>query len=544
VIISPRFIFLATLLTAVVMGILARFFQLGASPLAIDEYFIAQSVTNILDRGIPQFSCGGIYTRGIIQQYLTAGLMLLGVDIHVGLRSITAVSNLLAFPAVYLLGKEIGGKRVATISLILFALSIWEIEMARFGRMYAPFQAIFLWYCFALFKAYTGSTRYFLIAVGLGTFASFVYEGGALLLCTSFIPLLAGRIREVWSWPVTGGSLILGTWYITADFRPAGAIPKLSDEYYQRLEPLLSSQSASSAGSPLQLSFGLAEYLMLVGALAVSIWYFLNLRKTVKDWGGCKTDWIAYAWIGLSIWLGFAGLFGTILTLTTALVLWRWLRFGHINNRGSLAVGAWLVVSLVTWTILVFSHSDGGAASRISETIYALFLFPDLYSEVGYRWIRSVPVITIALLTLTPYYLFLTRSTDGTGNEIGLFRFLAGLFVVLAFAVAILPQQYSTIRYTYFIHPLAILLVAGSLAAIARQVLSHNVSRDLALLASTFALMAFSTDYSFSHMINITDPTTMFRTEMSKWDRDKFYRRWDYRSPAEYVNTPVGPLLS
>ena len=150
----PRFAPLSLLSGAIAVGLYARLYALGESPLAIDEYYLAQSIRNILETGFPRFDCGGYYVRGLIQQYSTAVLNIVGIDMHVALRTITVLANIAAIPAVYLLGKRIGGFNAAVCACILFALSVWEIEIARFGRMYAPFQAIFVWYCVALCRAY------------------------------------------------------------------------------------------------------------------------------------------------------------------------------------------------------------------------------------------------------------------------------------------------------------------------------------------------------------------------------------------------------
>jgi len=60
------------------VGIAARFWALGKWPLAIDEYYFAQSVQNVLHFGIPEFPCGGLYVRGLLLQYASALLQLAG----------------------------------------------------------------------------------------------------------------------------------------------------------------------------------------------------------------------------------------------------------------------------------------------------------------------------------------------------------------------------------------------------------------------------------------------------------------------------------
>jgi hypothetical protein len=64
-------------------------------------------------------------------------------------------------------------------------------------------------------------------------------------------------------------------------------------------------------------------------------------------------------------------------------------------------------------------------------------------------------------------------------------------------------------------------------------------------ISITAAFMIASVDYNIRHMLEIDSPRVMFRTEMSKWERDRVYRRWDYRSPAEFVNAhaSVGDVI-
>ena len=57
---------------SVIIGIYIRFNGLGKWPLALDEYYIIQSVENILKHGLPQFANGGYYVRGILMQYMIA----------------------------------------------------------------------------------------------------------------------------------------------------------------------------------------------------------------------------------------------------------------------------------------------------------------------------------------------------------------------------------------------------------------------------------------------------------------------------------------
>src|SRR5579871_4146144 len=117
---------------ALVLGGYARLHALGSAPMAVDEYFIVRSVQNLLKHGLPQFDCGGLYSRGLILQYGAALLDRLGMHADVAPRLVSALSSLLALPAVYVLGRRVHGRAVGVLAVIVIALSVWEIEMARF----------------------------------------------------------------------------------------------------------------------------------------------------------------------------------------------------------------------------------------------------------------------------------------------------------------------------------------------------------------------------------------------------------------------------
>ena len=69
------------------------------------------------------------------------------------------------------------------------ALSVWEVDVARFGRMYAPFQAVFAWYLvyflrFTVDRDVGARTPMLLLSV-LGVLT---WEGGILLVAANLLP--------------------------------------------------------------------------------------------------------------------------------------------------------------------------------------------------------------------------------------------------------------------------------------------------------------------------------------------------------------------
>jgi hypothetical protein len=173
----------------VAAGVLARFWGLGKWPLAIDEYYFARSVQNVLHFGIPQFPCGGLYVRGLLLQYATAGLQWAGLSAELAPRLIAAVSSLVALPAVYRIGRRLGGPETGLLAVAVLGLSVWEIEIGRFGRMYAPFQALFAWYVvFFLEYVIDRKGRALAPLLILSVLGLAVWEGGVFLVLTNFLP--------------------------------------------------------------------------------------------------------------------------------------------------------------------------------------------------------------------------------------------------------------------------------------------------------------------------------------------------------------------
>src|SRR3984885_12113067 len=207
-------------------GIAARFAGLGRWPLAVDEYYFSQSVRNVLHFGIPQYACGGFYTRGLLLQYVAAALQLAGFSPELAPRIISAGSSLVALPAVFIVGRRVGGKNIGLIAVAIMAVSVWEVEIARLGRMYAPFQALFLWYL-VFFLAYVVDRQRKALApmLALSAVGVLLWEGGVLLALTNMLPPFiknpSGRLRGR-DWLYLAGTALLFVpiyWFATADLR-------------------------------------------------------------------------------------------------------------------------------------------------------------------------------------------------------------------------------------------------------------------------------------------------------------------------------------
>lgn len=191
---NSNFIYWSVIFVAVIIGTIIRLKGLGKWSLALDEYYIVKSAENILKYGLPQFPQGGYYDRGILLQYFISILLTLGIKAELAARILPVLANLITIPPTYLIAKRIGNKYIALVTVVIFSFSIWEIEFARFARMYTMFQAVFMWYIYLALIDYENKNfknyKWLLFLSGLSIF---IYEGSLFLAVFNFIPFLLVR---------------------------------------------------------------------------------------------------------------------------------------------------------------------------------------------------------------------------------------------------------------------------------------------------------------------------------------------------------------
>jgi 4-amino-4-deoxy-L-arabinose transferase-like glycosyltransferase len=91
--------------------------------------------------------------REAIQMYLTAGIIqLLGTGYsYISLKIGTVLAGLLTLPFIYLLGKEIGGRRLGLLAMVLAGIAYWPNVISRVGLR------------FPLYPLFVAPTLYYLV---------------------------------------------------------------------------------------------------------------------------------------------------------------------------------------------------------------------------------------------------------------------------------------------------------------------------------------------------------------------------------------------
>jgi hypothetical protein len=525
--------------TALSAGLYGRFKGLGTWPLGVDEFYVSRSIDNVMRVGLPQFPCGGYYTRGVLYQYAVALLRLGGLSAEFAGRLLPAISSLAVLPAAYLLGRRIHGRTVGLLVVTILSVSIWEIEMARFARMYAPFQAVFAWYLVFFLRYTFDHHRKDLVAmVVFSVLGILTWEGGVFIGIVNMLPPLInqkdGRLRRT-DWVYLVGMIFLLALLIlaTRDLREF-ATPPL--------------QTLSDSANPEQHGLQFSSFLVSVrdgwGWFALSL---LPLGFAAASWRwiwSLRGRWLAAC--GIAIALLSATLHQFLAAASTLLLL---LLLGLLDPRELTTRAArsfWLCIAANAIFWLGFCvltgvwNADVAAASTIPNKMMAaaqyLVGFPNILQEIVRPWGRVLPLLAIGLLTAVSSLILrviLRRERFTTTSA------LLTALVFLILAVGAISTDRVETRYTFFLYPLAITL---ALAALASWSETYIGDRQRALLLASLAglvLFGLSEDFQPRHLAHIDSADITFRIGMPPTLADHYYQRSDTRGTAQWLTAHV-----
>ncbi len=177
------------LLLVVACGL--RLPNLGRLGLWGDEGYTALSAEAILEYGYPRLPSGGVYPRSLPFLYLEAlSVHLLGRT-EFALRLPSVAFGLATIGLVYLFGKRLFGPLVGGMAAAALVLSQWEIEFARYARMYALFQFMYLLSIYVFYRGFIeGYKSYKLISFPVWLLTLFVHNLGVILSVFLIFPLV------------------------------------------------------------------------------------------------------------------------------------------------------------------------------------------------------------------------------------------------------------------------------------------------------------------------------------------------------------------
>jgi len=520
------------------IGIYVRMKGIGKWPLTVDEYYIAKSVKNILAYGLPKFECGGYYVRGILYQYIAAPFLFFFSNDELYLRIIPAFFNILAILPIYWLGKRLCGAIGGCAAVVFFSLSLWEIEFARFARMYAPFQAIFIWYVFFLYRAiveHDNQSKNWMYI--LSSICLFIYEGSIFLAVLNFIPFIYKNRSIRWTdFFISLAILLITVSYLQIDFRHLGVtnyLPSdLSDSFRNKgliLLPLLLLGTMSSN----------SVWIFLFG-IPLCISAILSYKITKLN----DLDSIAKTLLCILILLSLLNLFGFVIAVSLILFLLGIVEFRTPDKLASkwvlLAIFSnfifWIFYGLVTeeW------HMFFGNVQHfhLKKFFVILFKYPNVFEQILYPWIRTIPILTIMGGSVICFGII--ESISKQVKERSGYRFLSLIAIILCLSVGLVKSPYHETRYTFFLYPIIILLMTESMIRLAKLIAGNTKKANVVIGFFILTCLVFFEDFSIYHMKRIDSKEVNFRMNLNLPKVRHYYGRRDYKTPALIINENIG----
>jgi hypothetical protein len=520
---TDRILLFIVVPASLLVGFYGRFKGIGTWPLSVDEFYTSRSIDHILQSGWPRFPCGGLYTRGILFQYVVAGLRRCGLSPEFAGRFVPALASLAALPAAYWVGRRTHGRLVGWLVVVILSLSIWEIEMARFLRMYAPFQAVFMWYLvFYLRYVVDGHKQALRWMIGLSIVGVLTWEGGALLGLANVLAIVQSREGErlkAVDWRRIAGLLVLLVFLFlsTRDLRDLGA-PAAAD-------------LDAGGGAPSRLQFALAwlsglrqhRYWALAGLLPAGV-----ALASLRWIGSYRPAWLTVCGLCVSLVAAIFHQFTLsaaclVLMLLAALIDWRELTRGG-GRRFLLALLGWLLF----WSIFYGWPHPRGA-------LQDLFGFPNLYDDIVRPWGRTIPILFAGLVLgiAAAFWAAVREAREKRGPVAA----LLSLLVLLVIVIASTPTDRIETRYTFFLYPLLLVISLSALFAYGKR---RAIPATL-LAAAVLLYFAATEDFQPRHIVLIDSAPVNFRIGMSVARASHYYPRNDMRGVAEWLTKHVEP---
>ncbi|MDP9009208.1 MAG: hypothetical protein M3N91_10995 [Pseudomonadota bacterium] len=544
---SVRVLLLTLVPAAFLVGLYGRFKGIGTWPLGVDEFYISRAIDRVLATGLPRFPCGGYYTRGILFQYVVAALRSGGLSPEFSGRFVAAVSSLAVLPPAFMLGKRLHGSLTGWLTVIILCVSIWEVEMARFGRMYAPFQTVFAWYLVAYLRFTIDKQAAALWwMIGLSVLGVMIWEGGTFLGIANVFAVIqarkdADRLAAI-EWRRVGGLLflLLLLYLATLDIRGFAA-PALSDD----------GQSDDAPGkgellwawlAPLRLHpIWASVFLVPLGLAAASLRVVWSYRQR----------WMTFAGLCVILLACVAHTFTAAAGVLALMLLLRLMdRKDLLSPQGRLFAFTGLAL-LVFW--LAFAQVSGARWNEPGTlatypalafpAIQALFGFPDILQRILWPWGRAMPFWSLALVLATACWFY-----DAVSAPIKVStptHALLGLLLLLILAVGAIATNRIETRYTFFLYPLLVAFAVSAILSIPRWLKLRRPVPNLLLAAAPLVCFGCAEDFRVHQLMHIDSAATNFRVGMSAARADHYYPRNDMRGVAQWLtaNVRTGDLV-
>jgi hypothetical protein len=530
------------LILVVFLGLWFRIKGLGKWPLAVDEFYIVKSIENILKYGIPKFEAGGFYERGLIYQYITAFLIFIGIKTELAARIIPVISNILVLPPIFLLAKKISGKFLAFSITVLFCFSLWEVEFARFARMYAPFQALYIWYVYFLYRVViekrTEKWKWLII---ISFVSIFVYEGGVFLLSLNFIPFIWSRKIKIYYFLTSIFLFVLNYIYIRTNFRTFGNSEILPIEVKNYVLSQPGGGGLIKIPNMLITTFNDNYFYWLAFALVLVATLFLlfKIYKNVKL--NILTKVLFTSVVGVTL----LNQFGLAIILLVCYSLLSWINIKTIEQSSKKYIGIIFSLHLSFWLVYcffsnswyqLFDNFEPQSILAIIKKIFVLFFNYSGSYSIFWLFYVTIPILAFFVILFFGYGIFSIISNNSNDNNKERFIYFV-LTISLLMPITLISG--GSTRYFFFAYPILLMLVVFSFEKFLLYIKLRGKVKHIAFSVGLILLLSISEDYNFRHLVNIDSEEVNFRINYNYQKTRHFYPRYDVRTPAEVINKHV-----
>jgi hypothetical protein len=544
-----KILLILILSAAIIGGLYARISGIQERPYSVDEFYMATSIQSILDNGVPDFKTGGFYTRGLLYQYISAGMIFLFETESEAYRFVSAFFGLLSIVLAYLYCRRFLNEIMATAVAITLLISSWHIEFSLFIRMYTLFQFLTLCFLISVDSAYFGDRwrlRYVPHLIALT--GMFVHAMSLLLLPFLFIPLIDRRRFDRFSTRfalLCFASASVVTVLISYMYSRTGIIWSRFSGVSQSLPADFVSQPGSSLRTPHFPFWGisgndvynLSVPILLSAVIVAMLWLLRRIGMKVRE----SDYWIP----PLVIFSAAHNLL--VAGIVSGICLFRFRLWSIRENSLQIyfalafsivvAIG-WIIYGMLTpnWWEGISFRSDTKFLHLIEAWQITFAGWPDLGAAL-YPFIRDLPYITV-LFSSSVVYLAVSELRRPWAE---VFRSPAFMVVYVFACIGILYTPFATSRYGFFIYPLMLCTIAMAAFKLSQYLTVRlhflNVVGS-SWLAFMLYLVAFaaSLDFNPGHIRSISEDRVVYRMGGFSSFADIWYVRREIGSVVRYLD--------
>jgi hypothetical protein len=529
----------ALLLAALILlGSWPRLAGLGDTQLAQDEYYFIQGVRNIVASGLPEFPSGGYYTRGLLAQYLAALSVLCFGENGFAYRFPSALFGLGSLLVSYFLARLFLTRGWSLLLVGLLAFSSWGIEMSRFARMYPAAQFVTVCFFWAIYRwSFGPDARKAFILPAIAIVGVLTHEIGFFLGLLLGLPVLhwwtgkqAVSLRlQVGYLGACALTFLLGAVIVTYDFRHLGALDRLPEGFVEPAHPGFYWWAFGN--------YRIGGWFWMLAALtliAVAVYAVAALRDRKIDNETQLLRGVLVLALSAAVLHQFAVSF-----LLLAVVFVR--RPDMLVRRPYLYPAAGIFILLGVWSALFYLtpswHELTGENRLLRAWRVSFFGRPDLHKPVLRPYFDAVPLLFLLLSAGIAVQLYRIRRLPWRR----ILRHPVMAVIVMTIAMGVEPPRHVATRYSYFLFPVALLMVAMSgrqIGLLAARV--AGVGRRAAgavALVMVGAFFTFTEEINLSHFLNPVSEAATFRTREFERFQVHWYLREDFLRPAQLVNS-------